>query len=77
MKGDVSMTSTQKAPVTDWATDFDHTYDDYAAAPEIWDELRERCPVAHSEAHGGVWMPTRHEDVSPSPTTPSTSAPKA
>ena len=64
MKGDVSMTSTQKAPVTDWATDFDHTHADYAArAPEVWEELRERCPVAHTDRFGGVWLPTRHGDV--------------
>ncbi len=48
----------------DWATEFDHTREDYAAAaPAIWDELRERCPVAHSPAHGGVWLPVRHADV--------------
>ena len=53
-----------KAPVEDWATDFDHTHPDYAAgAPGIWDELRERCPVAHSERFGGMWLPTRHDDV--------------
>jgi len=49
----------------DWATDFDHTHPDYAAqAPEIWDDLRERCPVAHSDRFGGTWLPTRHADVS-------------
>jgi cytochrome P450 len=48
----------------DWATDFDHTAEDYAArAPEVWDELRGTCPVAHSSAHGGVWLPVRHADV--------------
>lgn len=58
------MTTTDKAPVTDWATDFDHTHPDYAArAPEVWDELRQRCPVARSERFGGVWLPTRHADV--------------
>ena len=52
-------------PVTDWATDFDHADPEWAArAPEIWDELRSSCPVAHSERYGGVWLPTRHEDVS-------------
>jgi cytochrome P450 len=52
-------------PVRDWATDFDHTDDDYAQqAPMIWDDLRQRCPVAHGDAHGGVWFPSRHEDVS-------------
>ena len=51
--------------IADWATDFDHTEDAYAqAAPEIWDDLRERCPVAHSDRFGGTWLPTRHEDVS-------------
>lgn len=50
--------------VTDWATDFDHTHPDYAAAAtEIWDDLRETCPVAHSERFGGTWLPTRHVDV--------------
>ncbi len=54
----------QRCPVTDWQTDFDHTDPAYAAAaPEIWDELRETCPVAHSERFGGVWLPTRHADV--------------
>jgi hypothetical protein len=52
------------APVTDWATDFDHADPVWAAeAPRIWDELRSSCPIAHSERYGGVWLPTRHEDV--------------
>jgi cytochrome P450 len=54
----------QLPPIEDWATDFDHTHPDYAAkAPEIWDELREQCPVAHTERFGGTWLPTRHADV--------------
>ncbi len=58
------MTDLQSAPAPKWATEFDHTSDAYAAvATEVWDELRETCPVAHSEAHGGVWLPTRHEDI--------------
>ena len=58
------MTDLQGEPTTDWATEFDHTDPKYAArAPEIWDELRERCPVAHSDRYGGVWLPTRHADV--------------
>ena len=58
------MPDVPRPPVTDWATDFDHTHPDYAAsAPEIWDELRETCPVAHTERFGGAWLPTRHEDV--------------
>ena len=52
------------APIESWETDFDHTHPDYAAnAPAIWDELRESCPVAHSNRFGGVWLPVRQEDV--------------
>jgi len=54
-----------RCPVADWSTDFDHTDPEYAArAPQIWDELRSSCPVARSERFGGVWLPTRHADVS-------------
>ena len=51
-------------PVTDFATDFDHLDEQWVKDPyPIWDELRERCPVAHTERYGGAWLPTRHEDV--------------
>ena len=51
-------------PVVDWATDFDHTDEAWVADPyPIWDELRSACPVAHSDRFGGVWLPTRHDDV--------------
>jgi cytochrome P450 len=51
-------------PVSDWATDFDHTADEWAADPyPIIDDLRRRCPVAHTDRYGGAWLPTRHEDV--------------
>ena len=52
-------------PVRDWATDFDHTDPRWVANPfPIWDELRARCPVAHSDRYGGTWLPVRHDDVS-------------
>jgi cytochrome P450 len=52
-------------PVSDWATDFDHTDPEWVADPyPIWDALRTRCPVAHSDRYGGVWLPVRHDDVS-------------
>jgi len=58
------MTNTSRPTVTDWATDFDHTHPDYAAAaPKIWDELRDTCPIAHSDRFGGTWLPTRHDDI--------------
>ena len=59
------MSGAKTAPVEDWATDFDHTDDEWAADPfPIWDELRRTCPVAHSDRYAGVWLPTRHEDIS-------------
>ena len=58
------MTS-RHAPVTDWETDFDHTDPAWVADPyPIWSELREKCPVAHSDRYSGVWLPTTHEYVS-------------
>ncbi|MEV0381468.1 hypothetical protein [Nonomuraea sp. NPDC050643] len=51
-------------PVSDWATDFSHVDPEWAADPyPIQDELRRRCPVARTERFGGVWLPTRYEDV--------------
>ena len=53
-----------KEPVRDWATDFDHTDPGWVADPyPIWAELRETCPVAHSDRYGGTWLPVRHEDI--------------
>jgi cytochrome P450 len=51
-------------PVADWATDFSHLEPEYAQhAPEVWEELRRRCPIAHTDRFGGGWLPTRYEDV--------------
>jgi len=53
-----------RPPVTDFATDFDHTDPRWVADPyPIWDDLRVRCPVAHSDRYGGVWLPVTHEGV--------------
>lgn len=52
-------------PVTDWATDFDHADPEYNLnAHEIWADLRERCPVAHTDRYHGAWLPVTHADVS-------------
>jgi cytochrome P450 len=49
----------------DWGTDYDLFHPAYVNNPyPIWDELRERCPVAHTERWGGSWLPTRYDDVS-------------
>jgi cytochrome P450 len=51
-------------PVSDWTTDFSHLEPEYAQhAPEIWADLRGRCPIAHTDRFGGGWVPTRYEDV--------------
>ena len=56
--------SSRHPPVTDWATDFDHIDPAWVADPyPIWEDLRNRCPVAHSERYGGVWLPVRHRDI--------------
>ena len=51
-------------PVTDWASDFSHVEPEWAADPyPIQDDLRQRCPIAHTGRFGGAWLPTRYEDV--------------
>jgi cytochrome P450 len=54
-----------KRPVSDFATDWDHTDPQWVHDPyPIWEDLRERCPVAHTDRYGGGWFPTTHEMVS-------------
>jgi cytochrome P450 len=51
-------------PVSDWASDYDIFDPDYIRDPfPIWDDLRDRCPVAHTGRWGGSWMPTRYDDL--------------
>jgi cytochrome P450 len=51
-------------PVADWANDFSHLEPEWAADPyPIQDDLRQRCPIAHTDRFGGGWLPTRYEDV--------------
>lgn len=59
------METAHQAPVTDWATDFDHTDLAWSTNPfPIWDRLRSHCPIAHSDRYGGTWLPTTHQTVS-------------
>jgi cytochrome P450 len=52
-------------PVEDFATDWDHADPEWVNNPyPIWEDLRERCPVAHTERYGGAWFPATHEGVS-------------
>ena len=51
-------------PVSDWATDFSHLEPEWSADPYvIQDDLRQRCPIAHTDRFGGGWLPTKYEDV--------------
>jgi cytochrome P450 len=56
---------TIKEPVEDFATDWDHADPQWVSDPyPIWEDLRGRCPVAHTERYGGAWFPATHEGVS-------------
>lgn len=53
-----------RAPVADWATDFDHLDPRWVEdPPSIWRELRQTCPVAHTDRFEGVYLPSRYEDI--------------
>jgi len=57
-------TTEPRPPVEDWATDYDIFDPAYFTDPgPIWADLRERCPVAHSERWGGSYLATRYDDV--------------
>ncbi len=51
-------------PVDDWATDYDIFDASYVKDPvPVWNELRDKCPIAHTERWGGSWLPTKYEDL--------------
>ncbi|KAB2912251.1 MAG: cytochrome P450 [Hyphomicrobiaceae bacterium] len=53
-----------RPPVKDWATDFDHLDPRWINDPYlIWDEMRQKCPVAHTDRFMGVYFPSRYDDV--------------
>lgn len=54
----------EKLPVSDFATDWDHTDPRWVHDPyPIWEDLRQHCPVAHTERYGGAWFPVTHAGV--------------
>lgn len=54
----------ENAPVSDWTTDYDIFDENYVNDPyPIWDEMRQKCPIAHSDRWGGSYNPTRYADV--------------
>jgi hypothetical protein len=63
-RGEKDDVMTTTPPVQDWASDFDVLDPDYVADPfPIWDELRPRCPIPHTNRRVSSWLPLRYEDV--------------
>ncbi|MBO0763795.1 MAG: cytochrome P450 [Hyphomicrobiaceae bacterium] len=53
-----------RPPVSDWATDWDHLDPRWVEDPyPIWDDLRQTCPIAHTNRFGGAYLPTRYQDI--------------
>ncbi len=54
-----------RPPVEDWTIDFDHFDPQWTENPyPIWDDLRQRCPVATTQRfQDGGYFPTRFDDV--------------
>jgi hypothetical protein len=51
-------------PVESWEADFDIGHPSYQSAPyPIWAELRQSCPVAHTERRGGAFLPTTWDTI--------------
>jgi cytochrome P450 len=51
-------------PVTDWINDWDWLDDQWGPnAIEIWNEVREQCPVATTERYGRAFMPVTMDAV--------------
>ena len=56
--------ATPRDAVEDWASDFDHFDPEFVANPyPIYDDLRQRCPVPHSDRYGGLSVTTTMEDL--------------
>jgi cytochrome P450 len=53
-----------RPPVTDWATDFDPLDPRWIQDPyAVIQEMRQKCPIAHTDRFLGVYMPMRYEDI--------------
>ena len=54
----------EQRPVEDWASDFDLFDEGYLEDPSpVWEDLRQRCPIAHTTRWGGAWMATKYDDL--------------
>lgn len=56
---------TERPPVTDWLTDWDHMDPQWTENPyAIWDQIRAaEPPIAHTTRYGGSYLPTRFDDI--------------
>jgi cytochrome P450 len=63
MNGSIQMS--ERPPVTDWLTDWDHLAPQWVDDPfPIWAEIRSsKCSIAHTERYGGAYLPTRYADI--------------
>ena len=51
-------------PVTDWVNDWDWLDDQWGPnAIDIWNEVREQCPIASTERYGRAYMPVTMEAI--------------
>jgi cytochrome P450 len=56
--------STVSEPVTDWVNDWDWLDDQWGRnAIDIWNSVREQCPMASTERYGRAFMPVTMEAV--------------
>ncbi|HJP24791.1 MAG: cytochrome P450 [Acidimicrobiales bacterium] len=54
----------ERCPVSDVTTDYDMFDADYLRDPfTAWAEMRDRCPIAHTDRYGGSWLPTKYDDL--------------
>jgi hypothetical protein len=54
----------QRVPATDWTSDFDPLDPRWIQDPyPIWRELRQKCPIAHTQRFLGVYLPSRYKDI--------------
>ena len=60
-----SDTTPDLPPVTDWVNDWDWLDDQWGPnAIDIWNDVREQCPMATTERYGRAFMPVTMEAVS-------------
>ena len=56
--------TSEMPPVTDWVNDWDWLDPQWGAnAIDIWNSVREVCPVATTERYGRAFMPVTMEAV--------------